>query len=182
MKHAVVVLGILASSILALSCKDNLKSQAREIISHYTGKTILFPDGLQYRSITDPACPLPQNKLKLIVYINGECGACMEQFIQWNQIIEQLANQGDVNIVFYVRAMDAYAIVPHLRSLDFKHPFFIDPQSDILYLNHIPENKRLAHTFLLDKNNEIVLVGSPINNPKLLELYKQQIRELTAQD
>jgi hypothetical protein len=32
------------------------------------------------------------------------------------------------------------------------------------------------HTFLLDENNKVVLVGSPIRNEMLWELYKELIQ------
>ena len=42
--------------------------------------------------------------------------------------------------------------------------------------------KTRFNTFLLDKENRVVLVGSPANNDKLWELYKQQIRKLMDKD
>ena len=48
-------------------------------------------------------------------------------------------------------------------------------------LNRFPKQDRYK-TFLLDKENRVVLVGSPANNDKLWELYKQQIRKLMDKD
>lgn len=166
---------------IVLSCKDGLKRQARDVVAGYVGATVVFPDSLVYRTVEEGACPLPQKPLKLIVYINGECGACMKQFADWSQVVCQYESQGDVDVVFYVRAMDAYAIIPHLRRINFKYPFFIDPKSDILYLNRISESQTLLHTFLADRDNRTVLIGSPVGNPKLSELYRRQIRELSGE-
>ena len=106
----------------------------------------------------------------------------MEQFAQWNRITEQITHEGAVDVVFYVRAMDSYAIVPHLRRINFEYSFYIDPKSDILYLNGISEKQPLLHTFLVDGDNRMVLVGSPIDNAQMLALYKQQIRKLMDKD
>lgn len=182
MKYAGVIVGVLLSSVFVFSCKGGLENQARDIVSHYVGKTVVFPDGLQYRNVSDTICLPPQNRLKLIVYINGECGACMEQFVQWSRITEQITHEGAVDVVFYVRAMDSYAIVPHLRRINFEYSFYIDPKSDILYLNGISEKQPLLHTFLVDGDNRMVLVGSPIDNAQMLALYKQQIRKLMDKD
>lgn len=56
-----------------------------------------------------------------------------------------------------------------------------DPKSDILYLNRISESQTLLHTFLADRDNRIVLIGSPVGNPKLSELYRRQLRELSGE-
>ena len=41
---------------------------------------------------------------------------------------------------------------------------------------HNPDTR--LHSFLLDKDNRVVLTGNPIGNEPLWELYKEQIREL----
>ena len=69
-----------------------------------------------------------------------------------------------------------------LRQKGFDAAFYIDPKSDILYLNGILEKQSLLHTFLVDGDNRIVLVGSPIDNAQMLALYKQQIRKLMDKD
>ena len=43
----------------------------------------------------------------------------------------------------------------------------------------LPENP-VFHTFLLDRDNRVVLVGSPLGNPKMWELYKSTIDRLVA--
>ena len=46
-----------------------------------------------------------------------------------------------------------------------------------VFLKHntnIPSN-RLYHTFLLDKNNNVVLVGNPLNNPYVEELLVKTV-------
>jgi hypothetical protein len=42
---------------------------------------------------------------------------------------------------------------------------------------YIPTDPRL-HTFLLDRDGKVVLVGDPANNHELWELYKTTITEL----
>jgi hypothetical protein len=62
--------------------------------------------------------------------------------------------------------------------LDF--PVFIDEKQAFLKANpHIPADNRF-HTFLIDKNGKVVLVGDPVNNPQLWELYKTTITTLIA--
>lgn len=169
-------------AIFTTSCKDAARNQAQDAVSNYVGKIIVLPDGLQYRNITDTICPPPREGLKLVVYINGECGACAQQLTDWSRFVTEFTKEGDIEVLFYIKAMDSYAIVPHLRRIDFKYPFFIDPKDDLLYLNHISQKTPLLHTFLLDRDNRMVLVGPPLNNPKLMELYKREIRDLSSKN
>lgn len=46
---------------------------------------------------------------------------------------------------------------------------------------HIPADSRF-HTFLLDKNGKVILIGDPVNNPPLWELYKSTITTLIEND
>jgi len=41
---------------------------------------------------------------------------------------------------------------------------------------HLPKDERF-HTFLLDENNKVILVGYPVNNPKLKELYLKELNK-----
>lgn len=58
-------------------------------------------------------------------------------------------------------------------------PFIYDTEGLFLKANELPLDNRF-HAFLLDKDNKIVLVGNPVGNDKLWELYKRQIRELST--
>ncbi|MDR2410159.1 MAG: hypothetical protein LBE13_18905, partial [Bacteroidales bacterium] len=53
--------------------------------------------------------------------------------------------------------------------LYFDYPIIYDKHNSFDKLNHFPPLP--YRTFLLDKDNKVILVGSPINNPKLLEIY-----------
>ena len=174
---------VILSIVLALSsCKQEQAKSVEELIASRIGTTLILPDSLSYESFSDTLLPLLETRAKVIVYINGECSACTAAFSQWKAIESELSSQGDVSILYYVKTPRFKDIEWLLSAKRFTSPVFVDPGSDILYLNDIPERMALLHTILLNRKNQIVLVGSPINNPKLLELYKQQIRELTTQD
>jgi hypothetical protein len=65
---------------------------------------------------------------------------------------------------------------------EFDHPVFLDEHQAFPKANpHIPADNRF-HTFLIDKNGKVVLVGDPVNNPQLWELYKTTIATLIEND
>ena len=57
-----------------------------------------------------------------------------------------------------------------LESEEFVYPVCIDEEDELNKLNCFPENEGF-HTLLLDKENKIVIVGNPIQNMKIKELY-----------
>ena len=50
-------------------------------------------------------------------------------------------------------------------------PVCIDETDRLNQLNKFPAGGKF-HTFLLDRDNKVVLVGSPVNNENIAELYR----------
>ncbi len=62
----------------------------------------------------------------------------------------------------------------------FDYPVFLDTAGVFERSNPgLPANP-VFHTFLLDRENRVVLVGSPIGNAKMWDLYKSTIARLVA--
>lgn len=176
MKRLGIVLLLL---LFCVACKDYKKEAVKNMVTEHVGTKVNFPDSLLYRSLSDSIVSLPQKPIKVVTHINGECISCLNQFIDWMEIGDSLTEAGNVDLVFYIRSIDFESVQGFLSEVNFKYPFFIDPNSDILFNNNIPLNKSTLHTFLLDKDNKIVLIGSPLGNPKLADLYKHQIQQLS---
>ena len=162
------------------SCEDN--DEWKGIIAERIGTELVLSEGLVcYNNIKDGGeigGELQRGRAKIIVYINGECMACVDQFSQWEKKWDDFTELGKVSILIYVRTQDVEELKRYIKDIGFSHPFFIDPKSDLLFNNKIPYDKPLLHTFLLDQYNKIVLVGSPIGNMRLENLYKQEILRL----
>jgi len=56
----------------------------------------------------------------------------------------------------------------------FDYPVFIDIKGTINDLNHFPQAAQYQ-CFLLDKDNKVLMIGNPVMNSKIRELYKSQI-------
>ena len=64
----------------------------------------------------------------------------------------------------------------------FTYPIYIDVADSLNRLNHFSSDERFQ-TLLLDKDNKVVAIGNPINNPKVKELYLKIIQgEKVAQE
>ena len=152
MKRNIIFLILLFAFI---SCKDHRKEIVKNEVINHIGTSIVLPDSLQYRTLTDSLVPVPDKPLKIVTIINGECFLCLNQFIDWKKEINTFTSAGDVAVLFYVRTSDFESLKKPLSDIEFDYPFFIDPKCDILYLNNISEKQSMLHTFLLDKDNRL---------------------------
>ena len=154
------------------ACRNNSGSG----VDSFIGRKITLPQGLEYRSLTDSLCVAPNASLRLVVYIDSECSRCAARLGEWAARENEFRQAGDVSILYYVRTMDFSRIKWLLRHYGFSSPVFVDPRSDLLYGNGIPETESALHTFLLDEQDRIILTGQALASPSLSEHYKQFIR------
>ena len=68
---------------------------------------------------------------------------------------------------------ESYTTIPLgiILTDDFSVPVCIDETDRLNQLNKFPAGGKF-HTFLLDRDNKVVLVGSPVNNENIAELYR----------
>lgn len=56
----------------------------------------------------------------------------------------------------------------------FNYPIFYDKTNDMNKINNFPTSS-LLQCFLIDQNNHIILIGNPIRNDNIWDLYKKAI-------
>lgn len=62
-----------------------------------------------------------------------------------------------------------------IANTNFDYPILIDTLGEFERLNpHLPKNQAL-HTFLLDENNRVILVGNPLRNKKIKEMFYKRV-------
>jgi len=97
---------------------------------------------------------------------------------QYMEVIDYRKEVGEAFTPVFVFSPPRAKVDEVLRTIEatqFDYPAFIDEKQAFATDNpHIPDDRRF-HTFLLDKNGKVVLVGDPVNNPGLWELYKTTI-------
>ena len=61
-----------------------------------------------------------------------------------------------------------------INKREFDKPICLDRSDSLNQLNHFPKDIRFQ-VFLLDKNNKVVVIGNPVHNPNVKELYLEEI-------
>ena len=126
-----------------------------------------------------------EKKPRIVIwYDSTECGLCKLHTLPIYQDIEEycrtLTCTIDIVFLFSPTRETVSQLCEEAPSNTKLHdyPIYIDTANMFAKLNPcIPENK-LMHSFLLDATNHVVLVGSPIQNQAMFDLYKKTIDEM----
>ncbi|MDR1122328.1 MAG: hypothetical protein LBM08_15640 [Dysgonamonadaceae bacterium] len=162
-------------SLLFISCTNTNRVNSYLIdVEKWLGKTIIIPDSLSVYHEDDFFCYsnnyIDTTKYHIISSIDGTCHQCMEAFELWQDIINEFSN--DVQFIFIVKTHAPKQLLFIMERLHFHYPVIIDQKGAFEYLNQIDE---ISNTVLTDSNLNIVLVGNPIFNKKIKDLYLKLI-------
>lgn len=113
------------------------------------------------------------------------CSSCeIKQTYKWDDFIEEV-KAFNKNIGIY------FIFSPQRKNIDIFYflittnppasPIFVDTTNIFLRSNpHIPKNPAL-HTFLLDENNKVILVGNPLENKHIEEMFWRTVKEKSGE-
>lgn len=117
-----------------------------------------------------------QNVPKLVVYVDSlSCSSCfMNHLLNYYEVNDSLKNyNASILVVLHPQKSRVSELQTRLDAE--KYPFWciLDKEGEFIGKNSgIPDN-RLLHTFMLDRDDNILLVGDPTANPKIKGLlYK----------
>lgn len=166
-------------SIMLISCSDSQEKSKKEI-SRWIGKELHLKDSSYlYRIKKNPSYnSIKADRIKIVHYLNPmNCFNCLEDMKKWKNLMNEF-DSCNVSFIFYIHIHDWKHINRYFITWDIDLPVIIDKQNWFKTKNNLPENKFL-HTFLIDKSNSIVLIGDPLKNEKLKNLYIQKCQDLS---
>lgn len=164
------------------SCKNEQKEKEKQIaqlVNEWQGKEIVFPENLIFtKYVTDTTdYQIPQSEYKVVVYVDSTgCTSCKLQLHKWKELIEYTdsVTQNKVPFLFFFHSKDYSDIRYLLKRNAFDYPVCIDLEDQLNKQNKFPENMAFQ-TFLLDKNNKVAVLGNPVHNTAVRDLYLKQI-------
>lgn len=176
MKSLLYLLSIL---FLLTSCKENKKEEVARLVQEWQGKEIVFPKNITFtRFVTDTVdYQIPQSDYKVLIYVDSTgCTSCKLQLPKWKELIAYTDSVTGNNIpfLFFFQSKDDKELRYILKRDNFNRPVCIDRNNELDKLNHFPQNITFQ-TFLLDKDNRVVVIGNPIHNLAVKDLYLKQI-------
>ncbi len=179
MKHhfTTLLLFLLCSFSCTTGNKD--KAEIAQLVAAWQGKEILFPPTMIFtRNAVDTIdWQLPATDYKIVVFADSiGCVSCKLQLPRWKQLMESMDTiaPGNVSFLFVLQSKDLKEIRYILRRDKFDYPVCVDVNDRFNHLNHFSTHPSFQ-TFLLDNKNKVVVIGNPVHNPAIKDLYLKQI-------
>ena len=173
------ILGLCVCLFFA-SCEESEKERLSRFVQEWEGKEILFPAHstftIQGRDTVD--FDFKDATYKIVTYIDSVgCTDCKLQLYRWKELIKEVDSltNGNVPFLFYFHPKDMKELRYLTRRNGFTYPVCFDEKDDFNRLNRFP-GEMMFQTFLLDKENRVVALGNPVQNPKVKELYLNLIK------
>lgn len=181
------ILSVSFCTILFSACQQDKKQiEAEKVVKVWMGKEVLLPENIpcsvlgkdtkfeQYDGLFDA-------EYKVLLYVDSTgCSSCRLKLFEWKLLIEEADSLflGKLNFLLYLQPKvdNASDLEFLMRRVHFKFPVFIDTNNHLDSLNSFPKEPAFQ-CFLLDKNNKVLLIGNPVLNPKIWDLFKKQISE-----
>lgn len=138
--------------------------------------TILFKDSIMIREISD----FPP--IKIVTYVDKKmCASCMISCLNnWWSSLEEL-NRDSSCLICIMDSISFIGIQAGIGREKYDQ-LYINTDCSFIRNNELESVKQRNRTFLLDKNNNIVLVGEPFFHLSLQKLYIKTIIQLIDND
>jgi len=176
-KTLIKILVVLISVVVVMGSCSNDKILKEKLETLYSSPVVFTTSGLLY--VDNPAYKNKQGKTvkaryTLLVYNGaGECSVCaMGKMSEWNALLN-LEKEGLINLVFIFSPskMEKEKLITAYYSSGLEHSILIDTCGVFPEQNPQISQESVFHTLLLDSTGNVVLVGDPLKNSKIKELY-----------
>ena len=170
--------------LFLFSCQENRKEHLSYLVQEWQGKEIKFPENPVFTRLVKDTVDyqIPMSDYKVVTYIDSiGCVSCKLQLSRWKEFIAQVdsASGKAIPFLFFFQSKDNGDLRRTLRTDNFTLLVCIDTEDRFNKLNHFP-SEMMFQTFLLDKDNKVIVIGNPIHNLKVRDLYLQKIAGITV--
>ena len=164
---------------LLASCSESREEAMLRLVNEWKGKSVIIPVRsvftVQGKEVVD--FNYRDAEYKILVYTDSVgCTSCKLQLPKWKRMIAEVDSLtgGRVPFLFYFHAKDQKELRTLLRRDNFTYPVCFEDDDYLNRLNRFPSDMTFQ-TLLLNKENKVVAIGSPVLNPKIKDLYLEII-------
>ncbi|WP_304966598.1 hypothetical protein [uncultured Parabacteroides sp.] len=167
--------------VIFASCKNHDQAQIAQLIKEKKKKKVIFPNNPIFITANGDTInfPIAKNQNKILIYIDSAgCTSCKLQLGQWKNFISYIDSTTDnaITFLFFIHTKNYQDLRYLLKQNSFKYPISINTRDSLNILNQFP-NRILFQTFLLNEKDEIEIIGNPIHNTNLKDLYIKLIKK-----
>lgn len=177
LRNPVTILQLVLICVFLVSCgarndvRKNVERMASVPVSIIeSDMECWIPDSSQF-----PVSGIKKDYTMVVYADSTQCTPCfINKLTDWNEFV-RLENDADysVRFVFILETSSGATdtAVKNLAKSDFRHPVFMDNKCSFRKGNpHVPEGI-MYHTFLLDKESKVIMVGNPCTSKEIKELF-----------
>lgn len=174
-----VILIFICSYFISCANKED-KINVENIVQEWKGKEIKFPEDMTYTfQGYDTVSYFTNNQYKILTYIDSfGCTSCKLKLNKWIDFINYLdsftSNKIDYIFIFNPKNRGVKDLKAELYLNNFTKPICLDLKDELNLINNFPTEYDFQ-TFLLDSNNHVKLIGNPISNSDIKELYLETL-------
>ena len=173
---ALVQLLVYMGIFCSVSCRSSHEREMLRFLKENLGKKIFFPDTIYAINYESDTILLTKSHLeknnKIITFIHGDCDLCIYDIPEWNEFINQIPTESNVIGLVYILNIspEGFLLNNHALSLNDRLLFVFDSDYWMHKHNEIPSGNQMS-TFFLDTSNRIQLMGNPVKNDNIRQLY-----------
>lgn len=180
--YCILIVGLFICSACTVKSEQQKKMEAE--LRLFKEKAILLPNNMEAANCDEQRLPdttLLHRSLKMLIYVSKSgCTNCkLRALLPIYMFILENKHLKDFGVVIVLKTEDREATESVLKDLRFRQTVFYDLDGSFERLNpQLPMDEEF-HTLLLDKENKVVLIGSPAHNEELNKLYLEELNKLT---
>lgn len=179
MKKVVAIISMLVLFVSINSCENDNE----HCLFKMMGQTIVINKDSMLYIPTDyivNRCEQRETEYKCIYYVDSsQCLSCVFKHLsEWNSILKDYSIEKKLVDFIFIFQMPSESIKKCkklYKMSGFINPIYIDTLNCFIKDNAFIPEEDLYHTFLLDENNEIILVGNPAKNLNINKLFQETI-------
>ncbi len=177
---------LLFALFIIISCvNNNNDNKVMEVLNAMHMESVnLNLDGMMCRyGAKDTVIDNGTALLKMVLYVDSsECSPCMlDRMYLWNDIIEETEKYNDrIRFIFIFEPKHGkFALEDVLlaaESSGLNNCIYVDTAMLFKKQNPNLPGDKLYHAFLIDERDNILLVGNPVVNKKVKELFDRTVK------
>lgn len=181
-KYAKLLMSVFC--ILFFSCSENRK-KIEESLDNMKNRNVVIPfDKLVcYGNTSDDT--IYSSQYRLIVYSDtNECSFCnVKNTLYWESLLDSVNDKKsdtkmDIIFIYSPSKEEKERFLANIKMVKLKWPVYVDTCSYFTVANPYIPNNSMFHTFLVNEENRIMLVGNPLYNEKVERMILKVIKEL----
>lgn len=170
---------LLLLTCISFSCQETDKERISHLVKEWDGKEIQFPNNPIFTRMVEDTVPyrIPKSDYKVVVFVDSVgCISCKLPLPNWKKFMHEVDSlcDGDVPFVFFFQSKNVRELRYILRRDGFSYPVCIDTEDRFNSLNRFP-CEMTFQTFLVDSCNRVKVIGNPIHNLSVKELYLKEL-------